>query len=1004
MTKDRPARHSVGARFKWFAAILLCLAAILSPLRQVVAATTNYVYDELGRLVQATRSDGAVIQYQYDANGNMVAINRHGASTLAIASFAPTVTHATATVIVNGSGFSAVPAENAVTVGGANALVTAATATQLTITVPMNAQNGAIGVTVGANTATSAQQIVIRRPVINSFTPKIVSPGATISISGNHLNLMPGTTLLTCGGKAVTVSSLTNTGASIVVPANASGRLRVQTAYGEAVSADDLFVLPGILTPASIGATGTAVVDGAAANINLSQAGKKIVLAFDAIEGQRLSIQFDVYAPVPATANISYALYSPTGATMKQGSVQPDNRTILVPAVTTGRHLLVLSPTATVTAQLSIRVEEAIALSRNVNYPVLTTTPAQTKRFSLAATAGEMLSFVGTNLSLNPTSVTSVWITVDGVGSDDRTAYFRVYDGNDPGNYSLAIGMPATRTYNVYMQPSGVAAMNMGFRVVEPMVATLTPDTAQPLDLSTPGDFAKLNFTASAGQTFALNLASIVTTPMSRAVYAIVYNAAGTQIATASSGGGATSTINLPKLAAGQYFAVVHVNGAATMTGVAKLISGMVGEIPTDGSIVQFNATAHGQNGYFTFQGTAGQILSFAKTNVTLSPSTGLVGFTIRRPNGSDFNFTYGDPSQAPGSLVTLMNLPESGTYTITADPTEHAIMGFKLRLSPPVTGTLEIGAPSQPLSLPIQGDVGYFPFSATAGQTVALNLDSGVTVPSGKSVGLKVYTGAGTLVTSLQNASAGKTLNLPNLAGGGYFVMVEPVTAAALSGTLRLVNGANAALPADGSFVQLTTEVPAQNASFTFTGTTTQPLSLSSTSLALTPATGSVSYTIYRPNGANYYSSSFSRTDIPGNQLSLLNLPENGTYRIAVAPTDYVVMGLRLRLAPMIAGTLVPGAAAVPLSLPEQGDAAIYDFTIPTARNVTISLTSVVTTPASKSTRITVYNASGASVGTNTAATASRALTMNNLAAGTYRVIISMPQAAAANMQVQIP
>ena len=39
MTKDRPARHSVGARLKWCAAILLCLAAVLSPLQHVAAAT-----------------------------------------------------------------------------------------------------------------------------------------------------------------------------------------------------------------------------------------------------------------------------------------------------------------------------------------------------------------------------------------------------------------------------------------------------------------------------------------------------------------------------------------------------------------------------------------------------------------------------------------------------------------------------------------------------------------------------------------------------------------------------------------------------------------------------------------------------------------------------------------------------------------------------------------------------------------------------------------------------
>jgi YD repeat-containing protein len=38
--------------------------------------TFNYVYDSLGRLIQATGTDGSQITYQYDANGNVTMINR----------------------------------------------------------------------------------------------------------------------------------------------------------------------------------------------------------------------------------------------------------------------------------------------------------------------------------------------------------------------------------------------------------------------------------------------------------------------------------------------------------------------------------------------------------------------------------------------------------------------------------------------------------------------------------------------------------------------------------------------------------------------------------------------------------------------------------------------------------------------------------------------------------------------------------------------------------------
>ena len=65
---------------RYLAAILLLFAWSAGH-----AATTQYYYDDLGRIVQAVRSDGAVFQYQYDANGNVLAINRISASSVSIA-------------------------------------------------------------------------------------------------------------------------------------------------------------------------------------------------------------------------------------------------------------------------------------------------------------------------------------------------------------------------------------------------------------------------------------------------------------------------------------------------------------------------------------------------------------------------------------------------------------------------------------------------------------------------------------------------------------------------------------------------------------------------------------------------------------------------------------------------------------------------------------------------------------------------------------------------------
>lgn len=146
------------------------------------AATTQYSYDAMGRLIQAARSDGSVVQYQYDDNGNVVAINRLSVATLSIAGLTPLIGHVGATVTVSGTGFSAVLADNTVKFGAIVATVNTATGTQLVVTVPQGASTGPISVTVGATTATSAASYVVRRPTIATFAPTAVNPAQQVTV------------------------------------------------------------------------------------------------------------------------------------------------------------------------------------------------------------------------------------------------------------------------------------------------------------------------------------------------------------------------------------------------------------------------------------------------------------------------------------------------------------------------------------------------------------------------------------------------------------------------------------------------------------------------------------------------------------------------------------------------------------------------------------------------------------------------------------------------------
>jgi YD repeat-containing protein len=86
----------------------------------------------------------------------------------------------------------------------------------------------------------------------------------------------------------------------------------------------------------------------------------------------------------------------------------------------------------------------------------------------------------------------------------------------------------------------------------------------QNLDISTAGQDALLNFTASADQSVTLDLSSIATSPIGSSVTVSVYGPSGTLVGSAS--GTNTVTLNLSSLAGGTYTVIVTPQNGATGT------------------------------------------------------------------------------------------------------------------------------------------------------------------------------------------------------------------------------------------------------------------------------------------------------------------------------------------------------------------------------------------------------------------------------------------------------
>ncbi|MGE0588000.1 MAG: IPT/TIG domain-containing protein [Cyclobacteriaceae bacterium] len=109
----------------------------------------------------------------------------------AITSFTPSSGPIGTTVIITGTNFDPTPSSNTVSFNGTMATVTSASATNLTVSVPVGATTGTISVSVGGNTATSITIFTVTTPTANQ-APVIASSNTTTTIGAiASLDLTP---------------------------------------------------------------------------------------------------------------------------------------------------------------------------------------------------------------------------------------------------------------------------------------------------------------------------------------------------------------------------------------------------------------------------------------------------------------------------------------------------------------------------------------------------------------------------------------------------------------------------------------------------------------------------------------------------------------------------------------------------------------------------------------------------------------------------------------------
>jgi len=694
--------------------LLLVVGAITMGPAPGEAADIVYHYDRLGRLIAVVDPASDTAVYNYDAVGNLLSITRHASSSVAVIGFDPASGPIGATVRIQGTGFSATPAQNTVTFNGVSATISAASATQLEVTVPSGATTGTIGVTAPAGSATSATSFTVATssgaPTITSFTPTIGVPGTSVSISGTNFDATAANDRLKFNLSAGLVSSATSTTLSVPVSIGAtSGRLSLVTPGGATQSTDDFFVPPDGAA-ADVGHTGRATIGGSGVSVSMTTAAKMALVVFDGTAGQAFAAGFSSLSVSKSPAT----LFRPDGVQLAAGEVTtttgaPNSIHAVLPV--TGTYTLRFAPfynfgwqTGSFTLTLS---EDPASVPIAIDGAALVVTiarPGQHQAATFTGTAGQRLSLGFTSVTAN-SAVT--------VRKPDGTtlAGAQAFTG---ANLDLP-DLPATGTYTIWVDPNNAGTGSLTLTLSEEVAGGAVPidGTATTVSIPRPGQRARLTFSGTAGQRLGLAYTSVTTGWPTQIT---VFKPDGSGLSGAQTAGDGVQI--LPVLpTTGTYAILVDPGGSNTGSATFWLSTELTGSISIAGSPELVTLSRPGQRARLTFSGTASQRLSMALTGSGF-PFWGWVA--VLRPDGSNLGGT--GPSN--GNFMNPVTLPTtSSSYAVYVDPSGTGTGSVTVTLyEPPAdfTGSLTINGSALTVNITGPGQNASVTFSA-AGQGLTI-------------------------------------------------------------------------------------------------------------------------------------------------------------------------------------------------------------------------------------------------------------------------------------------
>jgi len=845
------------------------------------------------------RAASNVVQYTYDAAGNITTMRRANPAPIVISGFVPTSGPAGTEVTLAGAGFSSTPAANGVTFNGVAATVSSATATALTVIVPPGATTGRIAATVGGYTATSAQDFFVTlpgAPTIAGFTPGAGSSGTAVVVRGTNFNPATGATSVRLNQNPASATAVSPAQLSFAVPAaTGSGRIRVATDAGSTVSDADFVVPPAAIAASDIVATARLVADGPAQGIGIFAVNKYGLLLFDGSAGDWLSLQFANFAVNPAGATVAYTVYKPDNTPLASGTLSPWSLAVHLPPLPSVGTYAVLLGTGGAQVSLDARLESNRFIPADGTALTVARTTGQTTRALIAAVAGDAKALTISGVATTPANANLEFtIALPNGGT------FRKGGVSGLGATTLLPPYSVTGTHSVVVAPTIVTTQS-AFRVaLDAGVALPADGAALPVAIANPGEGARLNVAGTAGDNLGLGITALVLTPGTASNASLsVYKPDATLFATGVCFTDATQcSANLTNLPVTGTYAVIVQPAKGSIGTMQAWLSHDAGGTLVPGAPLALALARPGQNGRLTFAGAAGALVAIQVRGVAMSPAGQGLFVLVSRPDGSTLAYTH---LTGPGQTVVAPPLPVTGTYTVFVEP-ESAGRGaatatMEVLLDP--GRNLDVDGPMLTSTIDVAGGSARFTFAATAGQNLGLGIAGMTSNPATAGHTLTVYGPSGaqaaSALCSMQNGGCSLTLaRLP--ATGTYGAILQSTQTGSVTFAIALSSELAGTLTAGGGALPIGLDRPGRKARLSFAGTAGQALRLNVSGVAITGAPGNAFASVYKPDGSALTSLALSNGVVAGADLPVL--PATGTYTLFVDPPAGATLSATFALA----------------------------------------------------------------------------------------------------------